>query len=298
MNYLDLFSGIGGFAIGAHWAGMKFDKHYFSEIEPFAVELYQKRFPDAIPLGDIKEINCEELADADRKRGIQSTQETRCEEYRRAGNDGKEWIITGGFPCQDISVAGAGAGIRGSRSGLWFEYWRIIRELRPRYAIMENVGALTFRGLTDVLGSLAEIGYDAEWQDIRAEDMGAPHRRERIWIVAYPAGSGRSEAELWRQEPSGIAGEATEPADSDNPGGTCGRSDSGMGLQQTDKGQANSGARQRVDQWATEPDVGRLAHGIPRRVDRLKGLGNAIVPQIAELLFSQIGKLYNNEGEI
>ena len=99
---------------------------------------------------------------------------------------GRGWIITGGFPCQDISVAGKGAGIEGVRSGLWFEYARLIGEIRPRYAIMENVGALTRRGLDRVLGSLSEIGYDAQWSDIRASDLGAPHRRERIWIVAYP----------------------------------------------------------------------------------------------------------------
>ena len=89
----------------------------------------------------------------------------------------KEWIITGGFPCQDISVAGKGPGSEGLRSGLWFEYARLIGEIRPRYAIMENVGALTRRGLDRVLGSLAEIGYDAQWSDIRASDLGAPHRR-------------------------------------------------------------------------------------------------------------------------
>lgn len=166
MNYLDLFSGIGGFALGAHWAGMEFENHYFSEIEKYPVDLYQKRFPNAIPLGDITKIDCSKLPQGD-------------------------WIITGGFPCQDISCAGKGKGLiddegNTTRSGLWFTYADIIGSLQPRFAIMENVGALTIRGLDAVLGSLAEIGYNAEWQDIRAEDMGAPHRRERIWIVAYP----------------------------------------------------------------------------------------------------------------
>lgn len=94
--------------------------------------------------------------------------------------------------CQDISIAGKGAGLDGERSGLWFEYARIIDELRPRYAVMENVGALTIRGIDSVLGSLAEIGYACEWQDIRASDVGAPHRRERIWIVAYAEQNGLS----------------------------------------------------------------------------------------------------------
>jgi DNA (cytosine-5)-methyltransferase 1 len=163
-HFLDLFSGIGGFALGAYWAGLRFDTHYFSEIDDYAIKIYQKRFPDAIGLGDITKIRGSNLPEG-------------------------EWIISGGFPCQDISVAGKGAGLAGKRSGLWYEYARIIGELRPRYAIMENVGALSFRGLDAVLGSLAEIGYDAEWQDIRASDVGAPHRRERLWIVAYPEGN-------------------------------------------------------------------------------------------------------------
>jgi len=206
MNYLDLFSGIGGFALGAYWAGMHFEKHYFSEVDKYCVELYQKRFPDAIPLGDIREINCEELADTVSIRQRQSAEQANAggeggttrmglevsDSGRELGESSArmDWIITGGFPCQDISISGKGAGIRGERSGLWFEMHRVIRELRPRYVIAENVGALTHRGLDTVLSSLAEIGYDAEWQDIRAEDVGAPHRRERIWIIAYPNGEG------------------------------------------------------------------------------------------------------------
>jgi len=209
MNYIDLFSGIGGFALGAYWAGMKFENHYFSEIDPYCVELYRKRFPDAIPLGDIKGVTIETLAYARRKHAWSRKRQQEgkkpfngepaqflLESGRRGGETetrDSDWIITGGFPCQDISIAGRGEGITGSRSGLWFEMWRIIRDLRPRFAIMENVGAITFRGLDVVLGSLAEIGYDAEWQDIRAEDVGAPHRRERIWIVAYPNEQSKSE---------------------------------------------------------------------------------------------------------
>jgi DNA (cytosine-5)-methyltransferase 1 len=164
--YIDLFSGVGGFALGAYRAGLRFDRHYFSEIDPYASRVYQKRFPDAVPLGDIREIDGAEL--------------------RRKWSGNEKVIMSGGFPCQDISVAGKGAGLDGSRSGLWFEYARLISGIRPDFAVMENVGALAFRGLDRVLGSLAEIGYDAVWQDIRASDAGAPHRRERIWIVAYP----------------------------------------------------------------------------------------------------------------
>ena len=265
MNYLDLFAGIGGFALGAYWAGWRFDRHYFSEIDPWCCKLYQRRFPDAVPLGDIRVIDGAALM-ADPEHGrrehepCNASREGNSSEIALQSGDG--WVITGGFPCQDISVAGKGAGIHGERSGLWFEYARLIGEIRPRYAIMENVGALTRRGLDAVLGSLAEIGYDAEWSDIRASDVGAPHRRERIWIVAYPYESGR---EIYR----GVRERWSE---------------SWIRKETSDEYSPGSG----TEQWAIEPNVGRVAHGVPARVDRLRGLGNSIVPQIAELIFRQL----------
>jgi DNA (cytosine-5)-methyltransferase 1 len=314
MNYLDLFHGIGGFALGAYWAGMKFENHYCSDIETYAQELYKLRFPDSIQLGDITKINTAELPAGD-------------------------WIISGGFPCQDISIAGKGAGIHGTRSGLWFEYWRIIRDLQPRFAIMENVSALTFRGLDAVLGSLAEIGYDAEWQDIRASDMGAPHKRERIWIIAYPESTrtGQNIGRLWslsdghskglqnsqdvahprlqrppehEEQTAGIEQCGEDVADTGREYGSE-RNAAGM---ETDQGQrtysqlhAESGNKGhgRPD-WTAEPAICGMADGIPdelhgyegrlavksyQRIDRLRGLGNAIVPQIAELIFRQIGPI-------
>lgn len=267
--YLDLFSGVGGFALGAYWAGLRFDYHYFSEIDDYAIKVYQRRFPDAIGLGDIKKIKGENLPKAD-------------------------WIITGGFPCQDISIAGKGAGLAGKRSGLWYEYARLIGELRPRFAIMENVGALTVRGLDAVLGSLAEIGYDAEWQDIRASDVGAPHRRERIWIVAYPDSQRRKE-----QSDAIASGErhADIKAGGNNVSDTrsirqAERRDSGLRASSQDAGiRADIRSRTTLDEcrewWKAEPSVGRVVDGVPNRVDRLKCLGNSIVPQIAELIFSQ-----------
>ncbi len=278
MNYIDLFSGIGGFALGAYWAGMRFENHFFSDIEKFAVELYQKRFPDAIPLGDITKIDTDKLI----------------AEY------GTDWVLTGGFPCQDISIAGKGAGIEGKRSGLWFEYWRLIRDLRPRIAIMENVGALTFRGLDTVLGTLSEIGYNAEWQDIRAEDVGAPHRRERIWIISYTTferGKCRQSREPWEhsQRQEGLSGRS-------DPGGppyaNCkrleGREKDGNTSESRENGEQlieRYGQCDGADSWDVEPNVGRLADGIPNRADRLKGLGNAIVPQIAMILWEQVKEL-------
>ena len=293
MNYLDLFSGIGGFALGAYWAGWKFENHYFSEVDKYCVRLYQKRFPDSVSLGDIKNVDADALP-------------------------GGNWIITGGFPCQDISVAGKGAGLEGERSSLWFEMWRVIRGLRPEFAIIENVGAITFRGLSAVLSTLAEIGYDAEWQDIRASDMGAPHRRERIWIVAYP---GLQRQAKYEEQTTGLEQCGEDVADSKRIGrrrwnnendsgqsgalqieGSC-TTDQSTVLADSEKqpkrestNQINteSDGRETWQEfssrgwWAVEPGVGRVASRIPRRVDRLKGLGNSIVPQIAELLFRQI----------
>ena len=241
--FLDLFSGIGGFHLGAQWAGLQFDAHYYSEVDPYAIKVYAKRFPNAIGLGDITKV------------------------YGRALPKG-DWIIAGGFPCQDISVAGKGAGLAGKRSGLWYEYARLIGELRPRFAIMENVGALTFRGLDAVLGSLAEIGYDAEWQDIRASDVGAPHRRERIWIVAYPS-SERRDTTREREIRSERKGKAYPPRkQSDN------RADNLCLLRE----------------WYTDSEIPGDVGGDVRVsdiMDRLKCLGNSIVPQIAQLIFEQ-----------
>jgi len=165
---------------------------------------------------------------------------------------------------------------------------------------MENVGMLVHRGLREVLGSLAEIGYNAEWQDIRASDMGAPHRRERIWIVAYPGRKHGSERDTAGMEAdqrqrayselhaeSGCAGQLS---DSDNQGlerrQITGKI-AGSGAERNKQPQRQS-KQPGENYWSTEPGMGRLAHGVPGRVDRLKGLGNAIVPQIAELIFNQI----------
>jgi DNA (cytosine-5)-methyltransferase 1 len=246
----------GGFALGAYWAGMRFENHYFSEVDPYCVELYKLRFPDAIALGDITKHGDWRLADGD-------------------------YIITGGFPCQDISVAGKGTGIKGERSGLWFKMWSVISKVRPRFAIMENVGALTFRGLTDVLGSLAEIGYDAEWQDIRAEDVGAPHRRERIWIVAYPDGYSKSISAINETEISRKLGEISYCKSYDDEG-----SQEGRGAQKQFRN-IHRGVRG-FRGWGNEPKLDRVVDGVSDEMDRNKALGNSIVPQIAELLFRQI----------
>jgi len=247
--FLDLFAGIGGFALGAYWAGLRFDEHYFSEVDTYAISVYQQRFPDAIQLGDIRNIGGGQLPKAN-------------------------WVISGGFPCQDISLAGLGAGLEGERSGLWFEYARIIGELRPSYAIMENVGALTSRGLDRVLGSLAEIGYDAEWFDIRASDVGASHRRERIWIIAYPCSKRRlcnAESKICQV----FTGEERKAWKTKNDG------------------EDNISLLRRI---YTERIMGRNerdSNGVSIVMDRLHTVGNSIVPQIAELIFRKIMEIEN-----
>ena len=166
LKVLDLFSGIGGFSLGLEAAGM--ETIAFCEIDPFCRKVLNKHWPDVPIYTDVRELTNERLE-----------------------SDGLfPDIITGGFPCQDISYAGKGAGIEGKRSGLWTELARIIGEVRPRYAVLENVSALLSRGLERVTGDLAEIGYDCEWHCIPASYVGAPHRRDRIWIIAYPNSDG------------------------------------------------------------------------------------------------------------
>jgi DNA (cytosine-5)-methyltransferase 1 len=262
MRLLDLFSGIGGFSLGLERAGYR--TVAFCEIDPFCRAVLKKHWPDVPCYDDIATLTAGRLR-ADR---IEVD------------------AICGGFPCQDISVAGKGAGITGTRSGLWTEYARIIGELRPRYVIVENVSALLSRGMDVVLGDLAAFGYDAEWHCIPACAIGAPHRRDRVWIVAYSARiqSGRQEQRAERQR-VGKRGQSSNVADAS--GGRCfrdGTNISQKGQSQSWLGSAWCRNSHRTDQWLTEPDVGRVAHGIPLRVDRLRSLGNAIVPQIAEII--------------
>jgi DNA (cytosine-5)-methyltransferase 1 len=216
-------------------------------------------------------------------------------------------VITGGFPCQDLSVAGKRAGLgEGTRSGLWSEIVRLIGELSPRYVIVENVANLLSgpsekRGgwFGRVLGDLAECGYDAEWENIPASALGAPHRRERIWIVAWPA-IGRDLADAnenyARRAPDagvgltankgreGVAKRRDSLADAD-----CERGCGWTPWHQDAKDAWQSPGYTRHDgsgvgQWVIEPNVGRVAYGVPNRAHRLAGLGNAVVPQIPELI--------------
>jgi DNA (cytosine-5)-methyltransferase 1 len=307
VTFGSLFAGIGGFDLGLERAGLTCK--WQVEIDPFCQRVLEKHWPHVQRFDDVRECCAGRLR--------RSRDDQRCAECGR--RDCLPWVdvLCGGFPCQDISVAGKGAGLAGERSGLWSEYARLIGELRPRYVVVENVPALLGRGMGRVLGDLAARGYDAEWDCLPAEAVGADHQRDRVWIVAYPKCRGRRPFGIGggmvgvRADGAYYAGEAQESGPSVADATSDGRvvrwagdasqeprgRESGRGCVGADAvGDSNSEGqlqprrvfsdeRGRIGNsgwWNVEPDVGRVAHGVPARVDRLRGLGNAIVPQIAE----------------
>ena len=306
LKLLDLFSGIGGFSLGLERTG-GFETVAFCEIDKFCQKVLRKHWPHVRQYTDVTKLTAAQLT-AD---GLTVD------------------AICGGFPCQDISTAGKGAGMgEGTRSGLWSEYARLIGELRPRYVIVENVSALLGRGLDRVLGDLAQIGYDAEWHCIPASAIGAPHRRDRVWVVADTSRKQdrRLQQERLQSDPGASSqdvahsvcrrcgtrcvceprengcdtrrGGATQFEQSSESSAPVAHTDI-AGLQiineirdsrqtasriieggELERAYSESGAKQ----WRVEPDVGRVANGVSSRVDRLKSLGNAVVPQIPELI--------------
>jgi DNA (cytosine-5)-methyltransferase 1 len=261
MRVLDLFSGIGGFSLGLERAGMR--TVAFCEIDPYARAVLRKHWPDVPCFPDITRLTAASLRN-----------------WNGYGV-GKIDVICGGFPCQDISLAGSGAGLAGERSGLWSEYLRLIREIGPRYVIVENVSALLGRGLAEILGQLAEIGYDAEWHCIPAAYVGAPHRRDRIWIIAYPNSQSQhdcavhAEMEIASQCVADASSSGRVQRDSDARGSAA-----GSGTQSAEEWRGPTDSRW----WEIEPAVGRVADGVPNRSHRLRALGNAVVPQVVEII--------------
>lgn len=193
-----------------------------------------------------------------------------CEKIARRKEDisdvGQIDAICGGFPCTDISGAGKRAGIEGEQSGLWYEYARLIGELRPRYVIVENVADLLVRGIDEVLRTLAALGYDAEWHCIQACDVGAFHIRDRVFIIAYPSGGGQYGKEAAQQ------GEGAERL---------------FGRSRFFEGKIKA---EREKWWPAEPYIPRVAYGVPSGLDRCRILGNAVVPQIAKIIGEGIKK--------
>lgn len=284
MRVLDLFSGIGGFSLGLEGAGM--ETVAFCEIEEYPRKVLAKHWPDVPCYADVRELTAEKL----KEDGIDDI-----------------GLICGGYPCQPFSLAGKRAGEEDDRH-LWPEMYRLIKTIRPRWVIAENVAGHISMGLDTVLSDLEAENYTCWPFVIPACAVDARHRRDRIWIIAnsssirgWPDAGAQSRA---KEESAELLQKDREPLPSDfaeicrNVADT-----SGAGLQGGERIRANTretsgrwegaplptsecsatGGRH-SDLWPTEPRVGRVANGIPSRVDRLKGLGNAVVPQIPEII--------------
>lgn len=269
LKVLDLFSGIGGFSLGLERTG-GFETVAFCEIEEYPRRVLAKHWPKVPCYDDVRSLTADTLA----RDGIAVD------------------VICGGFPCQGISSAGLRQGLQDERSGLWGEYARLICELRPQFVIVENVADLCCRGLGDVLGNLAEIGYDAEWHCIPAAAVGADHIRDRIWIIAYTNGARAKEpAKRGRKQRQAQVGEDAARHNASNNGTRS------QGRVQA--GTLNEDARA-ISPWiglalsaapdfpgldgAGSPVMGRGEDGIPSRIHRTYAIGNSVVPQIPQLI--------------
>jgi len=301
MNELALFAGAGGGILGGHLLGWR--TVCAVERDAYAAQVLAQRQNDGcLPPFPIWSDVC--------------------------SFDGRPWrglvdVVSGGFPCQDISAAGAGKGIDGERSGLWRQMARIISEVRPRFVFVENSPLLVGRGLAVVLGDLAEMGYDAQWGCVSASDCGAPHQRDRAWLVAHSNGM-REQQQAGEQQESGLGtgycSEAVANAIGEQlqrrgtPGKEARRNESANGCQemantcrQHGQGQQPRGAdkeiRSRPQQrqtgpcsygfgrWPAEPGVGRVADGVANRVDRIKALGNGQVSRVAATAWQILSRL-------
>lgn len=304
MNELALFAGAGGGILGGHLLGWR--TVCAVERDAYAAQVLAQRQNDgALPAFPIWSDVC--------------------------SFDGRPWrglvdVVSGGFPCQDISAAGNGDGIDGARSGLWREMARIVGEVRPRFVYVENSPLLVGRGLAVVLGDLAEMGYDAQWCIVSASDCGAPHQRERCWVVAHDNGT-------WKSQPAGQQQERrlgpeqcseTMASAHGNTGNEGRQSDTAQepGRRNADRSgirpvladavrererereqrivtcepdtQVRKEPRERPNRpcsdgfrrWPTEPGMGRVADGVAHRVDRIKALGNGQVPRVAAAAFT------------
>lgn len=274
-----LFAGIGGLELGLERAGLG-PVRWQVESDPYCISVLAHHWPEAKRYVDVRSVGAHNLEAVD--------------------------LICGGFPCQDISVAGSGEGLAGARSGLWSEYARIVRELRPRFVVVENVAALLGRGFGDVLGDLAALGYDAWWDCIPAAAVGAPHRRDRIFVVAWRVSD--PERDRLRDEPERRAA-ARDVAHGHGLGRESERlaREQGRGREQGARGYVFDGCD--LPQWPPAPDdvlawrglpagaqpaICRLADGVlplvlggnrgASRGPALRALGNAVVPQVAEVV--------------
>ena len=245
LTHGSLFSGIGGFDLAAKRENIK--TLWNCEINEFNKKILLKNFPETKQYQDITELSNPKHVD----------------------------ILSGGFPCQDISVANVkGVGINGSKSGLWSEYARIIGDIKPRYVIIENSPTLLVRGFGRVLCDLSKIGYDAEWQCLQAQNFGFNHKRERLFIIAYP--------ERYRRLFRVFDFNPSEFRKIYNS------SSKKINLHSEIKKYERDGDSENI----------RADNGLPNRVDRIAGCGNAVIPVIAQYLFSSIKKFHSKLGEL
>ena len=266
LTFGSLFAGIGGIDLGFERAGLRCV--WQCEFDEWCRGILARHWPDVPRYDDVRELSALGVRRPD--------------------------VLVGGFPCQPFSLAGKRKAQDDPRH-LWPYFARLVGDLRPAYVVGENVRGLCNRGLDEVLGDLAALGYDAEWQVVSAASCGAPHIRERVFIVAYAESLGER-AGLCPDEPAEVGGR--RPSD----GGGSARAESAAHVADADgarsqraepqqaagrAGFAECGAgriftRRPTPGWQLEPRVGRMAYGVPGRVDRLRGLGNAVVPAVAE----------------
>jgi DNA (cytosine-5)-methyltransferase 1 len=276
LRLLDLFSGIGGFSYAAEYLVGGYETVAFVEREPYCQKILRQHWPSVPIHDDICTFNPE----------------------RRSAD-----VICGGFPCQDISTAGKQAGIKqGTRSGLFYQLMRIVRLVEPRYVVLENVAAILNNGLDIVLGELAEAGFDAEWACIPASAVGACHQRDRWWLVAYP------QSQQCHGDKSGNSeGAARATAQFRNCYGANASNTDDSGLQRqrrkhellesSRKGPFTWGRRGSMlnPEWGgylSKPVLCRGDDGLSGRVDRLKALGNAVVPQVAAIPLQRVIEIH------
>lgn len=231
MRVLDLFSGIGGFTIGLERAGFNVVAH--CETGEYPSTVLRSIWPETDNHGDVEKVKY----------------------------DGPIDVICGGFPCQDISLANSGfmVGLEGTRSGLWSAFYAQIQRHTPSWVIIENSPVLRTKGLDRILTELCALGYDAEWHCIPATAVDAPHSRDRLWVIAYPAGLG----------------------------------------DRLPEGQILTGRHfiEHAPGWQTEPEFCRVADGVPHQSHRLRALGNAVVPDIAYVIGKAIMEAARHTNE-
>ncbi|HEC66249.1 MAG TPA: DNA cytosine methyltransferase [bacterium] len=283
MKVGSLFSGIGGIEIGFETQGI--ETTWFIENNPYAKAILRKRFPYAKIYDDAKEIDFRTVPKVD--------------------------IISFGFPCQDISNAGKRAGIEGSRSSLWKYGYKAIVQIRPKITFIENVSALTRRGFDTVLCDLAKIGYDAEWHCVSASSVGAYHRRDRIFIIATDSqrtntnrfGLDRQKEQQQRKTEfqdkqergtEGLCKDVSNTKSIRQSGGKMSTDPRHKSENQQSRNKGRSETVKHIRIWSVEPKLGRVADGISNRMDRIKCLGNAVVPQVAEVFAKAIKEVYQS----